>query len=181
MNYEENTKQTNNEIEQAKPACETTGDINNQNIFLTPQKTNTKSNHSHPKSISDNSKNKKKSYVNSSSVSSVSTSSSTSQSWRNPAACPQKDSEEIIREHRAEDRLHMLTSVLPRDQLKIDSYLDLGCGNCEISAKIASHFSVNSLVACDVYPVENSQRPQGLPSDVKFEYIANENNKFTGV
>jgi len=36
MNYEENTKQTNNEIEQAKPACETTGDINNQNIFLTP-------------------------------------------------------------------------------------------------------------------------------------------------
>jgi len=77
-------------------------------------------------------------------VSSISTASSVnSHKWRHAAACPQKETQEVVREYRAEDRLQMLTKVLPTNlHSTFDAYLDLGCGNCEISAKIAAHFFV---------------------------------------
>ena len=45
----------------------------------------------------------------------------------------------------------MLTDVLNPENVLINSYLDMGCGNCEISAQIGQVYNADHIVGCDIY------------------------------
>lgn len=62
----------------------------------------------------------------------------------------------------------MLNKVLRVFKETMESYLDLGCGNCEISSRIASEYKVKKMICCDVYPEENLVIPEDLPSGINF-------------
>ncbi|KAL4460014.1 hypothetical protein ABPG74_003540 [Tetrahymena malaccensis] len=100
---------------------------------------------------------------------------------QSPGFTRQKENQEDIKIRRQEDRLKMLTSVLSPDTANINGYLDMGCGNCEITAQIGKVYGAKYIVGCDIYSEDQFVRPADTPSNTSFTYIANKKDSLQPV
>ncbi|EAR91003.1 UbiE/COQ5 family methyltransferase (macronuclear) [Tetrahymena thermophila SB210] len=100
---------------------------------------------------------------------------------QSPGFTRQKENQEDIKVRRQEDRLKMLTSVLSPQIANINGYLDMGCGNCEITAQIGKVYGAKYIVGCDIYSEDQFVRPADTPSNIQFTYIANKKDSLQPV
>ncbi|KAL4506461.1 hypothetical protein ABPG72_000032 [Tetrahymena utriculariae] len=100
---------------------------------------------------------------------------------QSPVFTRQKENQEDIKIRRLEDRLKMLTSVLNPQTTNINGYLDMGCGNCEITAQIGKVYGAKYIVGCDIYSEDQFVRPADTPSNISFTYIANKKDSLQPV
>ncbi|EAS03796.2 UbiE/COQ5 family methyltransferase (macronuclear) [Tetrahymena thermophila SB210] len=86
---------------------------------------------------------------------------------------PQQATDQAKKEKRNKDRLSHLSKLLPQKARWI-GYLDVGCGNAEISVTIAQNLGIGSVYGVDMFDEDDFVQPS---MDLEVKYLQNLNNK----
>ncbi|KAL4510840.1 hypothetical protein ABPG72_004994 [Tetrahymena utriculariae] len=88
---------------------------------------------------------------------------------------PQQATDQAKKEKRNKDRLSHLSKLLPQKARWI-GYLDVGCGNAEISVTIAQSLGIGSVYGVDMFDENDFEQPS---MDLEVKYLQNLNNKLS--
>ncbi|KAL4435738.1 hypothetical protein ABPG74_018289 [Tetrahymena malaccensis] len=86
---------------------------------------------------------------------------------------PQQATDQAKKDKRNKDRLSHLSKLLPQKARWI-GYLDVGCGNAEISVTIAQNLGIGNVYGVDMFDEEDFVQPS---MDLEVKYLQNLNNK----